>query len=168
MNSFKTYLTEVEEKNKYKFLIKLAGDLPLYCDERLKNILEKYKVSSFKKVEAAPVQASPLDFPELENVRITAYNIELCYPVTPLELQALIAEHTKIHMANVKVHTDHDEELLKVTAPCDKTKEGQQLVGDAHVSDFLKELQKTRADHQPVQYTGVNDQILATKCPTGD
>ena len=168
MKPFKTYLKEVQEKNKYQFVIKIAGDLPPYCDEKLKYMLEKYKVSKFKQIEAAPVQTSPLDFPELSNIRINVFNIELCYPVTPLELQAFIAEHTKVHLANVKVHTDFDEALLKVAAPCDRSKDGQDLVGDKHVSEFLKDLQKNRADHQPVQYTGVNDQILATKCPTGE
>lgn len=156
---FKTYLTEVENKNKYCFLIKIADD---HCPDKLKSVLDKYKVSKFKKIEAAPIESTPFDFPELANASVQRYQIELSYPTTPLELQVYISEQTKIHLANIKITSD------KEYTPEPKTKDPQKMVGDGRVSEFMKELQKDRKDQQPTHYTGVNDQLLAKDCPSGE
>ena len=37
------------------------------------------------------------------------------------------------------------------------------MVGEKGVSNFLKELAKTRKDSEPAQYKGVNDSLLAKK-----
>jgi hypothetical protein len=69
----------------------------------------------------------------------------------------------------IKVHGDDANLIANTYSDEDNSpKDHQKLVGDNRVSDFLKELQKTRADHQPTQYKGINDQILAKDCPTGD
>lgn len=164
---FKQYLTEVEDKNKYTFLIKIAAE---HCDKQLKEFLSKFDIIKFKKVDAEPIQSTPLDFPLLSNVRVHGYQVQFKYPTTPLELEAYIAEHCNVPLATVKVHGDDSSLIANKYTPEEfgDSEDHQKLVGDTRVSDFLKELQKTRADHQPKQYKGVNDQILAKECPTGE
>lgn len=178
MKSFKEYLTESAEDKKYAFKIKIAGDLPENCEDVMETALEKYKVSKFAKTKTTPIQAKLLDFPQMENATVTVFDIELDYPTTSTVLLNYLSEQTGVHATCMKVRSPLEEAEAELNAENLESKDGQALlsqdyqkennqnvVGEKHVSSFLKELAKARKDNEPQQYKGVNDAILAKKTP---
>lgn len=174
MKSFIEYLTESVEEKKYTFKIKVAGGIPEHFEDTAKAALEKYKVSSFKKGATTPIQAKLQDFPTLENVEVTIFDIELDYPTTSQVLTSYVAEHTGLKTSHIKVRSLKEDEEAELNAEhlnekekkallsTDYTKENNQdLFGDKHVSAFLKELAKSNKDSKPTQIKGTNDSILA-------
>lgn len=181
MRSFKEYLVEAIEENKYAFKVKIAGDLPEHCEAAMETALQKYQVSKFSKSKTTPIQSKLKDFPTMENASITLFDLELDYPTTSAVLVNYIAEHTGVSADRIRVRSLKEEEEAELNAEHleedpngkallsqDYEKENnQKLVGDKGVSNFLKELAKTRKDHEPTQVKGVNDAILAKKAPKG-
>lgn len=178
MKSFKDYLIESTEEKKYTFKIKIAGELPEHIEDTMKAALEKYKVSGFSKGKTTPIQAKLSDFPTLENTQMTIFNIDLDYPTTSQVLTAYMAETTGVDSCCIRVRSLKEEEEAELNAEHleeenteallmkDYEKENNQnLVGEKHISSFLKELAKTSKDNQPTQYKGVNDKILAKNAP---
>lgn len=90
MKTFKDYLTE--SKKLYSFKVKVAGEIPEGFENNLKNRLEKCKVVTFEKMKTTPVQKVPLDFPTLENVEVTVYDVVVEYPTTSPEIGQQIKE----------------------------------------------------------------------------
>jgi len=178
MKSFKEYLTENIEEKKYSFKIKVAGELPEHFEDAAKAALQKYQVASFNKGKTTPIQAKLVDFPTLENLQVTVFDIDLDYPTTSTVLTSYMAEHTGVDPCCIRVRSLKEEEEAELNAQnlidSDKealltqeyTKENNQnLVGDKHVASFLKELSKASKEHQPSQYKGVNEKILAKSAP---
>jgi len=87
MKTFKEYLSE--SKKLYDFKIKIAGDFA--GEEKLKQMLERFVVSSFKKTGTSPIQSLPLDFPKIRNSEVTVYEVALEYPTTSYELHEYIS-----------------------------------------------------------------------------
>jgi hypothetical protein len=87
MKTFKEYLAE--SKKLYDFKIKIAGEFA--AEDKLKEMLARYVVSSFKKTGTTPIQALPLDFPKIRNSQVTVYEVALEYPTTPYELHEYIS-----------------------------------------------------------------------------
>lgn len=87
MKTFKEYLAE--SKKVYDFKIKIAGDFA--GEDKLKQMLERFVISSFKKAGTTPIQALPLDFPKIRNSEVTVYEVALEYPTTPYELHEYIS-----------------------------------------------------------------------------
>lgn len=98
MKTFKEYLTE--SKKTYDFKIKIAGDFPSDKEKVLRQNLEKFSVSEFKKVSTTPTQALPLDFPRVKNCEVSVYEVSLEYPTTSFELREYIT-------SSVQLGTDH-------------------------------------------------------------
>ena len=98
MKTFKEYLTE--SKKTYDFKIKIAGDFPSDKEAMLRQNLEKFSVSEFKKVSTTPTQALPLDFPRVKNCEVNVYEVSLDYPTTSFELREYIT-------SSVQLGTDH-------------------------------------------------------------
>lgn len=178
MKSFKDYLTESVEEKKYSFKIKIAGDLPEHFEDAAKAALQKYQVSSFNKGKTTPIQAKLVDFPTLENLQVTVFDIDLDYPTTSTVLTSYVSEHTGVDPCCIRVRSLKEEEEAELNAQnlMDSNKEAlltqeytkennQNLVGDKHVTSFLKELSKASKDYQPTQYKGVNEKILAKSSP---
>lgn len=177
MKSFIEYLKESVEEKKYAFKIKVAGDLPENCEDCMEAALQQYKVSRFTKGKSTPIQANLLDFPSIKNASMTVFEVELDYPATSAVLSEVLANATGISRECIRVRTPLEEANIeaeqmpetKDSKPLlsqDYAKENNQgLVGDKHVSNFLKELSKASKDNQPTQYKGVNDQILAKSSP---
>jgi hypothetical protein len=90
MKTFKEYLSE--SKKVYSFKIKIAGDMPEGFVENLKTRLEKCKVVTFEKMMTTPVQKVPLDFPMLENMEVTVFDVVLEYPTTGPEIAQKIKD----------------------------------------------------------------------------
>jgi len=87
MKTFKEYLSE--SKKFYDFKIKIAGEFA--GEEKLKQMLERFVVSSFKKSGTSPIQSLPLDFPKIRNCQVTVYEVALEYPTTSYELHEYIS-----------------------------------------------------------------------------
>jgi len=178
MRSFKDYLIESVEEKKYVFKIKLAGNLPEHVEDTMKAALDKYKISSFSKGKTTPIQAKLIDFPTLENTQVTIFDIELDYPTTSQVLTAYMAEQTGVNPCCIRVRSLKEEEEVELNSEhleeADKAallsqdyekENNQNIVGEKHISSFLKELAKQSKDTQPTQYKGVNDKILAKNAP---
>ncbi len=156
----------------------MAGELPEHFEDAAKAALQKYQVASFNKGKTTPIQAKLVDFPTLENLQVTVFDIDLDYPTTSTVLTSYMAEHTGVDPCCIRVRSLKEEEEAELNAQnlidSDKealltqeyTKENNQnLVGDKHVASFLKELSKASKEHQPSQYKGVNEKILAKSAP---
>lgn len=175
MKRFFEYLIESAEEKKYAFKIKIAGALPDNCEDCMEAALQKYKVCKFSKGKRSPIQETLLDFPELKNQELTVFEAEVDYPATSTTVLELISQATGIGKDYIRVRTpreeenwnienEHNTEKKESTALLGKDYEklnGQHLVGDTHVSGFLKSLAKLRKETEPTQYKGVNDSLLA-------
>lgn len=175
MKTFADYLTE--SKKTYAFTVKVAGDLAEGFADKLKSGLERYSVATISKGKRAPISENPVDFPQLKNVNVTAFNVEVHYPTTPAVLEQYIChccgckEGTVVVRAANEIAEQEQEKANRKEAEkpligqCDPPPSNHQnLVGDKKVSDFLKELSKVK--HGGEQYKGVNDSILAKTSPT--
>jgi hypothetical protein len=181
MKSFTQYLKESLEEKKYSFKIKIAGDLPENCEDCMEAALQQFQVSRFTKGKSTPIQATLTEFPNVKNMSMTVFEAELDYPATSAVISELIATSTGVSRDCIKVRTLSEEQSLEEEeAAAEAAKDGkpllnqdyeksnnQDMVGEKHVSNFLKELNKIRKDTQPVQYKGVNDQLLAKTLPKG-
>ena len=94
MKSFKEYLSE--SKKQYDFKIKIAGEFDSDYENKLKTVLEKFSVASFKKTGTTPTQSLPLDFPKLKNESVSIWEVVLDYPTTPFELHEYICANCSV------------------------------------------------------------------------
>ncbi len=170
MKSFKEYLTE--SKKVYEFKIKIAGDCPKDCTARIKEALDEYKVQSCSSGKSAPIANKQPDFPKLENVGVTVFDVAVCYPTTSVQVREAVANKLKVASGNIRVRNMKEEEELELnhandeksgeallSKDYDSKEEGQSLVGEKHTMSLLKELGKTKKTLE--QYKGVNDELLA-------
>lgn len=186
MKSFSQYL--YESKQTYDFKIKIVGDLPEKFDHTLRSSLEKYSCLSMDK-STTPVQKLPLDFPEYANANVHIYEVCLEYPCVSNILRNYVSEVSGIPESRVVVRTEYDptEEYQKMMddkdspaahakngkydimlmdpemGSAESDKDAQNMVGEKHMMNFLKELNKQK--HTLEQHKGVNDEILAKSMP---
>lgn len=179
MKRYADYLMEAKEEAKYSFKIKVAGPIPEHCEDAMKSALHKFSVAKFDKVKTTPIQSKLVDFPGMENAEVTIYEADVEYPTTSFVVANLIAEHTGVPASHIRVRSLKEEAEAELNAENSQVdtngkalltqdyekEKNQVVVGDKGVSNFLKELAKTRAEHEPQQYKGVNDAILAKKAP---
>ncbi len=153
MKTFKEYLAE--SKKAYPFRLKVAGELPENFVNDLKDCIGKANPTIIEKSKT-PIQATPLDFPELSNVEVHTFEVVCEYPITAPEL----SEHVKWYVpeSNFRVRNGGDtgeqehntvdmepsgESLLTDSqykeAPKVKTKD---YFGDDFNKSFLKDLSK--------------------------
>lgn len=164
---FNKYLLDV--KKPYEFKVKVAGECPDDCIDRIKSALESYEVLTCSKKLSVPAQEVPYDFPTLRNIEVTVFDISLKYPATGEQIRADLAAAGNIPGSHIVVRTLFDDECVVTAKQPLLTSEYepediQHLVGEKRFSDLLKELEKEPKKH--TQYTGVNDQILAKNCPS--
>lgn len=88
MKTFKEYL--LESKKSYPFRVKVAGELPEGFEKKLKECLGANNPTVVEKSKT-PIQATPLDFPELSNMEVHTFEVICEYPITEPEL----SEHIK-------------------------------------------------------------------------
>jgi hypothetical protein len=188
MKPFSHYLYESKVVKQYSFKIKVAGDLPEQFDKNLRTVLEKYGCLSMNK-SSTPVQKLPLDFPMLENTTVHIYEVNFEYPVISPELRKYVGETLGIDDSKIVVRTEYEptEEYQKLMDDRDNIatyprngkydimlmdpdmgdaqseKDTQNMVGEKHMMNFLKELSKEK--HTLTQFKGVNDEILAKSEP---
>jgi hypothetical protein len=174
MKSFKEYLTE--SKKVYEFKVKIAGDCPKDCTEKIKLALSQYQLESCSGGKRTPIQERQVDFPEHTNVNVTVFDVCTCYPATSLQVKNAIAETLKMSGALIKVRNAMEERELAINnanaAKSGKSvleadyenEDNQKLVGDKHTMSLLKELGKNKLVGE--QQKGINDTILAKSVPT--
>jgi hypothetical protein len=152
--SFKEHLAESTAEKKRDFRIKVAGNFDKEQEATLKTMLEKYTVSSFKKVKTTPVQELPLDFPALKNCEVNIYEVALDYPVTTFELTEYLSTGLKVNKQSLVVRKP-GEPTEDYQTPAEK-REGallndpeykeapnakfEDFYGDKYNTGFVKEL----------------------------
>jgi hypothetical protein len=158
MKSFAEFLTE--SKKSYKFKIGIAGELPEGAEDRLKTALEKYDLVDISSGKKTPIQERPLDFPQLQNVEVTYYEVEVNYPTTVQVLQEYIANYTDINYAYVIVRNENEPQELyqqeaeqeayvaKLSQDDMGGESAQDSAGANRVMDLLKELDKARKERE--------------------
>ena len=158
MRSFKELLTE--SKKTYEFKIGVAGPLPEGFEDRLETILKKFNVSNMTSGKKTPIQERPLDFPQLQNMEVTYFEIAVEYPTTSQVLQAYVGNCCGIDQAYIIVRNANDprEEYQDMddSAPYEAilTKEdmggksAQDAVAGNRVMSLLKELETARKEHE--------------------
>lgn len=156
MKKLKDYLTE--SKKTYRFKVGIAGDLPEGINERLKNALEKFSVESLSSGKKTPIQERPLDFPNLENVDVTYWDVEVNYPTTDAVLKEYIGTFCSVHRSHVVVRNpdspasmEKEEPTASVYQPLLTTEtldgvSAQGSVGTSRVMDLLKELEVAKKE----------------------
>jgi hypothetical protein len=174
MKNLTDYLTESQRV--YSFKIKLAGEVTNEETAKLKTALEKFSVVNLSAGKRTPIQKVPMDFPDLENMNITIFDLDIRYPTIVPVLEEYISRTLQwpIHCVRVRNANDPVEveqtlgtvehsNLLNTPELSPSTPEAHKLVGAARTMDLLKEL--SQANHAGDQYKGVNDAILASNLP---
>ena len=162
MKSFKEHLTE--SKKTYEFKIGVAGALPEGFTDHLETAMQKFSVVNMSNGKKTPIQERPLDFPQLQNMEVTYFEVEVNYPTTPQVLQEYVGKCCNIDQAHVIVRNANDpredyqqEKENTAYEPVLTTEEmggesAQDSVAGNRVMDLLKELEKDRSDreHDPM------------------
>ena len=158
MRSFTEILTE--SKKTYEFKIGVAGPLPEGFEDTLETILKKYGASNLTSGKKTPIQERPLDFPQLQNMEVTYFEVAVEYPTTSQVLQEYVGKCCGIDQAYIIVRNVNDprEEYqeTKDDAPYEAmlTKEdmggetAQEDVAGARVMSLLKELETARKENE--------------------
>jgi hypothetical protein len=174
MKSFKEYL--VESKKIYKFKIKIVGDCPKDCAEKIKLALAEFSIASVGTAKTTPISANHKDFPEHKNVAMSVFDITTHYPATSEQILNKVAQGLGISPASVKVLNEKEQEEVALNHANDEATgesivgtdyekvDNQDLVGEKRLS-FLKSLKN---EEKLKQVTGTNDELLAKSMPKAD
>lgn len=158
MKTFAEFLTE--SKKSYKFKVGIAGELPDGAEDKLKTALQKYDLVNISAGKKTPIQERPLDFPQLQNVEVTYYEVEVNYPTTVQVLQEYLANYTNINYAYVIVRNENEPQELYQEEPEQDAyiaklsqedmggESAQDSAGTNRVMELLKELDKARKERE--------------------
>jgi hypothetical protein len=153
MKTFKDYLTE--SKKQWPFRVKIAGAISSDQEKTLKGLLERFTVSEFRKLKTTPVQALPLDFPQVKNCEVNIFEVVLDYPATPQELVEYLSTNLGVNKKNLVVRNPNEpgEEYQNIEKSHDKkplltdptyaeagNPKFEDYYGDKYNSGFVKEL----------------------------
>jgi hypothetical protein len=154
MKNFKEYLSEGAVASKHEFRVKVAGDFTKDQESKMKTMLERFVVSAFKKVGTTPIQALPLDFPQVRNCEVSIYEVTVDYPTTQQELTEYLSVGLEVSKQRLVVRRpgEPSEEYQKV----EEKREGallsdpdykeapnanfEDFYGSKYNSSFVKEL----------------------------
>jgi hypothetical protein len=174
MKSFKEYL--VENKKVYKFKIKIVGDCPKDCAEKIKLALSEYSCASVGTAKTTPISANHKDFPEHKNVAMSVFDACTHYPATSEQILNKVSQGLGISSGSVKVLNEKEQEEIALNHANDEATgeslvgtdyekaDNQELVGDRRLT-FLKSLKN---EEKLKQVTGTNDALLAKTAPKAD
>ena len=152
MKQFKDYLSE--SKKQFDFRVKIAGQFTTEQEAAMKSLLSKFAVSGFKKTATTPIQALPLDFPQVKNCEVNIYEVLLDYPTTQQELTEYLTTSLGVNKQNLVVRRpgEPSEEYQTITEPREGAllndpdyKEAgspqfEDYYGDKYNTGFVKEL----------------------------
>jgi len=158
MKTFAEYLTE--SKKTYEFKIGIAGELPEGIEDRLETAFQKYSVVNMSAAKRTPITERPLDFPQLQNVEVTYYEVEVNYPTTVQVLQEYLGQMCKVPQSHIIVRNANEPQEAYQEPLDDKPYESllntedmggesaQENVGENRVMELLKELEKARSERE--------------------
>lgn len=158
MKSFAVYLTE--SKKTYKFKVRVAGDLPEGCEDKIETALQKYELANMGAGKKTPIMERPLDFPQLQNIEVTTFEVEVNYPTTGHILERYLSETCSIPHSHIIVRGEgepqeeyQEEKDSKPYEALLNTEElggesAQEQVGANRVMDLLKELETARKERE--------------------
>lgn len=170
MKSFKEYITESVKT--YCFKLKIAGDLDEGFQQKLQDALQKFSVVKLSNGKRTPIREVALDFPNMENISVTVWDVEVRYPTTQQVLENYIssvcgclADRIKICNLNEPLQQYQENATTETREVLSKPEledvNGQELVGQTRVTGLLKDIVNSKHE----QYKGVNDEILAKSLP---
>jgi hypothetical protein len=158
MRSFTQLLTE--SKKTYEFKIGVAGPLPEGFEDTLETIFKKFGANNLTSGKKTPIQERPLDFPQLQNMEVTYFELGVEYPTTSQVLQEYVGKCCGIDQAYIIVRNmgdpREDYQEMKDDAPYETmlTKEdmggetAQEDVSGNRVMNLLKELETARKENE--------------------
>ena len=158
MRSFTELLTE--SKKTYQFKIGVAGPLPEGFEDTLETILKKYGANNLTSGKKTPIQERPLDFPQLQNMEVTYFELGVEYPTTSQVLQEYVGKCCGIDQAYIIVRNINDprEEYqeTKDDAPYEAMLTTEDMGGETaqedvagnRVMSLLKELETARKENE--------------------
>ena len=158
MRSFKELLTE--SKKTYQFKIGVAGHLQEGFEDTLETIFKKYGANSLTSGKKTPIQERPLDFPQLQNMEVTYFELAVEYPTTSQVLQVYVAQCCNIAQSHIIVRNANDprEEYQEMddSAPYEAMlttadmggESAQDAVAGNRVMSLLKELETARKERE--------------------
>ena len=173
--SFTEYLTN--NTKVYSFTIKIVGDLDEGLETKLKESLQKFAVISISKGKRTPIQSTLIDFPNIENERVTSWEVSMKYPTTTQVLENYISTFIGLPLQQIKVcnlnapldlyqAAESEKDILstkELESPC--SKQMSELVGSGRITGLLKDIINSKPT-KGEQIKGVNDSILAITSPT--
>jgi hypothetical protein len=184
MKSFKDILTE--SKKTYKFIVRVAGDLPEGFAGHLETNLKKFDLVGVSSGKRTPIQERPLDFPQLQNIETHTFEAEVNYPTTPSVLENYLTDNCMVPRGHLIVRVP-GEPLEKIQEPTKESpyesllnttemggESAQPAVGGNRVMDLLKELETARKEREIDPVSGITtgksnvmDDKTNTKSPMG-
>jgi len=109
MKSLQEYLTE--SKKDYEYRIKIAGELSKEQIDEIKRGFAQFDMTQISEIAKTPVTKSPYDFPNLENVEVSIFDVKFNYPAGQQSIQQ-IAETAGVNIDHVVVTgTAFDESM---------------------------------------------------------
>ena len=160
MTTMTSRLQEIltESKKTYPFKIGIVGAPKDIDVAQLETALQKFVVEKMSAGKKTPIQKRPLDFPQLENVDVTYYEIELQYPTTVQVLEQYLQQSCNIDEGKVIVRNpnepqelyqqekEDEEYVAKLTQEDMGGESAQEDVAGNRVMNLLKELETARKD----------------------
>ena len=158
MRTFKDILTESTKT--YKFLVRVAGPCAENTTDKLKMFLEKFKVVSVSNPKRSPIQETPMDFPQLENMEVTTWEVEIQYPTTRHVLQEYLYQHCDLPRTHLNVRAEGDPieeyQTQSEDQPYESMLNTEDMGGESaqadvagnRVMDLLKELEVARKERE--------------------
>ena len=125
MDNFRDYI--LLAKTDYEYSLKFAFPLTEANVLTIERVSQKYGVSDISKPVRLPIQRSPLDFKNVENVEVYAMNITTQYPASTELFHQELRQALNVAEKLVVVRGKGDpytEETLKINAYKDAQEEG--------------------------------------------
>jgi hypothetical protein len=170
MKTFKEYLSESVKQ--YDFRVKVAGEFTAEQEGYMQTCLGKFAISGFKKAGVTPIQALPLDFPQVKNCEVNIYEVSLDYPTTQQELTEYLSSELGVSKQHLVVRRpgEPSEEYQTITEPREgallddpnysesPNAQFEDFYGDKYNTGFVKELndilklqRKARGEEIPME-----------------
>jgi hypothetical protein len=150
-----------ESKKTYSFIVRIAGELPENATEKLNTLVEKFGKVSVTGPKRAPITETPMDFPQLQNVEVHTWEVEVNYPTSKQVMQEYLARNCDVAESHINVRTpgepveleqeaanksDEPYKALLDTEELADNKDAQAMAGENRVMDLLKELEVARKE----------------------
>ncbi len=164
--TFGSYVAE--SKTEYKYVLKFAvHEMTDWMIDMLEACLKKYELTSASSFRKTPIQANPLDFPNVKNTPVYICDIVMGYPASLDFLRTYVCNSLDISPALLAVYSENDPRQIETdlyidrNSPEYKAKYKARLGTDMEATEvpkygeeynmgFLQELEKVRKEREAV------------------